>query len=178
MYGHTDIYDEQCSGQPSVSAETIAKVEQEMSEDRHVTVCELCKRIPEVSKSTIDKILTKHLHYRKVYARWVPKMITEVHKRQHVETAHRFLEHYAEQGEKFLDSIVIGDKAWVHFMTPETKEKFCQWQHSNLPKPRKFKQTLSAGKMMASVFGDRKGVLLCEFMPISTTINTARYCET
>ena len=41
------------SGQPSVSAKTIAKVEQEqeMLEDRRVTVHELCEWIPEVSKS-------------------------------------------------------------------------------------------------------------------------------
>ena len=30
MYGRTDVHDEQCSGQPSVLAETIAKMEQEM----------------------------------------------------------------------------------------------------------------------------------------------------
>ncbi|GFT70603.1 hypothetical protein TNCV_1060051 [Trichonephila clavipes] len=31
---------------------------------------------------------------------------------------------------------------------------------------------------MASIFWDRKGVLLCEFMPRGTTINADRYCET
>ena len=41
----TDVYDEQCSGRPSVSAKTIAEVEQEqeMFEDWRMTVCELCK---------------------------------------------------------------------------------------------------------------------------------------
>lgn len=176
--GRTDVHDEQRSGRPSVSAETIAKVEQAMLDDRRVTVRELCERIPEVSKSTIDKILTEHLHYRKVCARWVPKMLTEDHKRQRVEAARAFLERYAEQGEEMLDSIVTGDETWVHYTTPETKEKSRQWRHSNSPKPKKFKQTLSAGKVMASVFWDRKGVLLCEFLPTGTTINAARYCET
>lgn len=31
---------------------------------------------------------------------------------------------------------------------------------------------------MATVFWDKKGVLLIEFMPIGTTINAASYCET
>ena len=48
MYGCTDIHDKQRSGWPLVLAKTIAKVEQEMLEDRHVTVQELCERIPEV----------------------------------------------------------------------------------------------------------------------------------
>ena len=47
MYGCTDAHDEQRSGRPSVSAKTIAKVEQEMLEDQHVTVRELWKWIPE-----------------------------------------------------------------------------------------------------------------------------------
>jgi histone-lysine N-methyltransferase SETMAR len=63
-------------------------------------------------------------------------------------------------------------------MTPETKQQSRQWKHPESPKPRKFKQTLSAGKVMASVFWDRKGLLLCEFMPAGTTINANRYCET
>ena len=51
----TDVHDEQRSGQPSVSAQSIAKVEQEQErlESQRVTVRQLCERIPEVSKSTI-----------------------------------------------------------------------------------------------------------------------------
>ena len=58
MYGRTDVHDEQHSGRPLVSAETIAKVEQEqeMLEHRHVKVHELCEWIPEVSKSTIGNV--------------------------------------------------------------------------------------------------------------------------
>ena len=58
MYGDTDIHDEQCSGQSLVSAEIIAKVEleQEMLENRRVTVRELCESISEISKSTIGNV--------------------------------------------------------------------------------------------------------------------------
>ena len=58
MYGRTDVHDEQHSGQPSVLAETIAKVEQEqeMFEDQRITVRELCERISEVSKSTTGNV--------------------------------------------------------------------------------------------------------------------------
>ena len=58
MYGRTNVHDKQRSGQPSVSAETITKVEQEQEllEDRHVTVRELCEQIPEVNKSMIGNV--------------------------------------------------------------------------------------------------------------------------
>ena len=37
-----------------------------MFEHHNVTDRELFEQIPEVSKNTIDKILTEHLHYREV----------------------------------------------------------------------------------------------------------------
>jgi hypothetical protein len=45
--------DEQRSGRPSVSDETIAKVEETMLKDRRVTVRELCEMIPDVSTTCI-----------------------------------------------------------------------------------------------------------------------------
>jgi hypothetical protein len=43
--------------------------------------------------------------------------------------------------------------------------------HTHSPKkPKKFKQTLSAKKLIATVFWDRKGVLMVEFKQQVTTI--------
>ena len=54
-----------------------------------------------------------------------------------------------------------------------------EWRHSQSPnKPHKFKQTASARKLMATVFWDRQGVLLVDFMPRNTTINADAYCAT
>jgi len=41
-----------------------------------------------------------------------------------------------------------------------------------------FKQTISTRKNMCTVFWDRQGVPLVEFLPQGTTINSAVYCET
>jgi hypothetical protein len=40
-----------------------------------------------------------------------------------------------------------------------------------------FGQMLSARKLMASVFWDRKGVLMVEFIKQGTTITSEVYCE-
>jgi hypothetical protein len=45
-------------------------------------------------------------------------------------------------------------------------------------KPKKFKQALSARKLMATDFWDRKGVLMVEFMQQGTTIKSEVYCGT
>ncbi|KAJ4452248.1 hypothetical protein ANN_03766 [Periplaneta americana] len=42
----------------------------------------------------------------------------------------------------------------------------------------KFKQTLSVRKVICTVFWDRKGILLIDFLPRGKTVNADRYCET
>lgn len=173
--GRTEVHDEQRSGRPSISDELKEQIERELREDRRVTVRDLEQRF-ELSKSTIQRFFNV-MGYHKCCARWVPKMLTEDHKRQRIETSREFLTRYAEQGEVFLDSIVTGDETWVYHFTPESKQQSLEWRHSRSPKKRKFKVTQSDRKIMATVFWDRKGVLLIEFMPTGTTINAASYCE-
>jgi len=90
-----------------------------------------------------------------------------------------FLQRYWEEGDEFLDRIVTGDETWVKFVNAETKEQSKQWMHTHSPnKPKKFKQTLSNKKMIVTVFWNRKGILLTEFMAPGTTITSEVYCET
>jgi hypothetical protein len=50
--------------------------------------------------------------------------------------------------------------------------------HTHSPnKPKKFKQ-MSARKLMAAIFWNRKGVLMVEFVQEGTTIASEVYCKT
>ncbi|GBM56009.1 hypothetical protein AVEN_45151-1 [Araneus ventricosus] len=51
------------------------------------------------------------------------------------------------------------------------------WTYPNSPVTKKFKVSLSAGKVALTVFWDAKGVILIDFFT-SGTINAARYCDT
>ncbi|GFW78978.1 histone-lysine N-methyltransferase SETMAR [Trichonephila clavipes] len=133
--GRTDVHDEARAGRPSASDETIAKVEAAMLEDRRTTVRELCEKIPEVSKTTIDKILTEHLGYSKVCARWVPKCSLQTTSGSELKRPKNFSFHGTTE-EEFLDSIVTGDETWVHYTTPETKEQSKQWKHPSSPRAK------------------------------------------
>jgi hypothetical protein len=71
----------------------------------------------------------------------------------------------------------IGDETSVSFVNVKIKEQSKQWIHTHSPKkPKKFKQT-SARKLMATVFWDRKRVLMVEFMQQGTTMSEM-CCET
>ena len=52
------------------------------------------------------------------------------------------------------------------------------WRHSESPCETKFKQTFSARKVMFTVFWDRRGILLVDFLTRGETVNAERYCET
>jgi hypothetical protein len=63
-------------------------------------------------------------------------------------------------------------------MNVETKQQSKQWMHTDSPNElKKFKQTLSARKLMAAVFWDRKGMLMVEFMQQGNTITSEVYCK-
>ncbi|KAJ4428174.1 hypothetical protein ANN_24189 [Periplaneta americana] len=74
--------------------------------------------------------------------------------------------------------IVTGDETWISHFTPETKQQSMHWRHSGSPVRTKFKQTQSVRKVMCTVFWDRKGILLIDFLPRGETVNADRYCET
>jgi hypothetical protein len=93
-------------------------------------------------------------------------MLADDHRKKRMGAALKFLERYHRDGDKFFDHIVTGDETWVSHFTHESKRQSLEWHHPQSPsKPRKFKQTLSTRKIMATVFWDRKGVLPVEFMP-------------
>jgi histone-lysine N-methyltransferase SETMAR len=86
--------------------------------------------IPEVSKTTIHEAVTEKLGYRKLCARWVPKMLTDDHKTKRMGSALKFLTRYPQEGDEFLDSVVTEDETWVFHHTPESKQQSQQWRHT------------------------------------------------
>ncbi|GFU72413.1 uncharacterized protein TNCV_933641 [Trichonephila clavipes] len=90
-----------------------------------------------------------------------------------------FLEAYDRHGDSLLDRIVNADETWVRHVNCETKLQSMQWGHTSSPKrPRQYLRTLSPKKIMATVFWNRQGVLLFDFLEYGVTINSERYCQT
>uniref|UniRef100_A0A8D8R8P0 Histone-lysine N-methyltransferase SETMAR n=1 Tax=Cacopsylla melanoneura TaxID=428564 RepID=A0A8D8R8P0_9HEMI len=177
--GRTSVHDDQRSGRPSiVTDELVEQIENALRDDRRLTLDELSVIFPQISRTLLHEIITETLGYRKLSARWVPKQLTEQHKLNRVQTSKEFLERYELEGDNFLNSIVTGDETWVAHYTPETKRQSQQWRHTFSPCAKKFKTTISAKKIMASVFWDHKGIILIEYLDQGETINAVRYCET
>jgi hypothetical protein len=154
--GRTNVRDEQ-SGCPFLITEDLKN-----RIDHHIRttgISLLLKFMRNVLKFHVCwflKLLRSISTTKKICARWVPWLLTEEHKGKHMGAALKFFEHYPQEGDNFLDQIVIGDETWIsHNIIPEIKCHSLEWHHSH--SLSKFKQTLSTWKMLAAVFfGTRK----------------------
>lgn len=177
--GRNSVEDEIRQGRPvsSVTDDNIQRVEQMILDNRRVTEDEIAIAM-NISHGSVHTIISEHLKFRKVCARWVPRLLTAQHKEKRFQSALQFLFRYENEGNDFLDKIVTGDESWVHYFTPETKRSSKEWRHVGSPPPKKCKQVPSAGKVMLTLFFDNQGVVYSEYMPRGTTINSEAYCET
>ena len=64
-----------------------------------------------------------------------------------------------------------------HYYEPENKAQSRQWVGRGSPRPKKFKTQPSAGKVMATVFWDAKGIILLDFLPKRSTITGVYYAN-
>ncbi|GBM39506.1 hypothetical protein AVEN_81860-1, partial [Araneus ventricosus] len=72
-----------------------------------------------------------HLSYKKVRARWVPKMLCDDHKARRLASDLTFLTCCSAEGEGFLKSIAIENEFWIQSVTPGTNEQSKQWMNAN-----------------------------------------------
>ncbi|UYV71036.1 hypothetical protein LAZ67_8001492 [Cordylochernes scorpioides] len=96
------------------------------------------------------------------------------HKQQRMKAARDFLEMHRRDGDQPFSRIVTGDESWVHHSIPETNRQSMVWKKPEESAPKKTNVTISAGKVMAIAFWDCKGVLLVDYLPPNTKVNSAR----
>ncbi|GFR70448.1 histone-lysine N-methyltransferase SETMAR [Elysia marginata] len=79
--GQTSLNDGLKSGRPKTSTneENTTRVDEHTKCDRRMKIREIALKL-EIPKNTFHEIVHNTLWYRKVSARWVPKMLTEDHK--------------------------------------------------------------------------------------------------
>ena len=90
--GRTSLEDDDRVGRPqtSKSDNNAQRVDALVREDRRLKVREMAS-ILELSKTTVHRLVHDTLGYRKVSARWVPKMLTDAHKLQRLNVSQYLL---------------------------------------------------------------------------------------
>jgi histone-lysine N-methyltransferase SETMAR len=176
--GRVEIQDDERSGRPvDISTpETIRNIEQLILADRRVKIDDIAERLG-VSHGSVHKIVHEMLGFNKVSARWVPKMLTDVHKEQRLLAARCGLARFRREGDNFLNRIVTTDETWVFHYEPETKRQSLEWKRVTSSVKKKFKSQRATRKVMLTVFWDMQGPITLDFKSQGTTVNSANYCE-
>jgi len=97
-------------------------------------------------------------------------------KSQRCQSSEQLLEFFRRDPNDFLSRLVTMDESWLYHYDPETKQQSMEWRHSGSPgPPKKLQVQKSAGKVLASIFGDQDGILLIDYLLKGQTINAEFY---
>ena len=129
----------------------------------------------QMSRERVSHVIYNVLDMRKLSAKWVPKCLNADQKRERVTASKAILDQFKANSQHFLSRIVTMDETWLHHYDPETKEQSKEWRHRGEPRPKKFRTQKSAGKVMASVFWDKEGIIMIDYLQKGKTINADYY---
>jgi hypothetical protein len=160
-----------------VATETVKQqTDQRIRDYRRVTteeiVVELDKRF-----DFAYNIVHDDLGYRKVCSIWVPRQLSDDHKRARQTIFQEHVDRHAREGNAFLHRTVTGDESWVYHYEPGSKRRLMQWKHLSSPVNKKFKAEACTGKVMLTVFWDVNGPILVYFQEEGQTVTNAQYSD-
>ena len=127
--GDSNVKDRPRSGQPctAVTPRNEERLDQLIHANWRITTRELCTEL-NIGFSELETMVAM-LEYCKVYARWVPQMLTQEHKEHCVQVCQDLLNQYEAEGNSLLDCIITGDKTWCHHYKLESKWQSMEWRH-------------------------------------------------
>ena len=143
--------------------------------DRRIQVEEIAQALG-ISHGSVSTILHDRLGMRKLTARWVPKSLSDEQMATRASVCSALFKRFRSKDD-FLLRLVTVDETWVHYYEPKNKARSRQWVGPGSPRPKKFKTQPSAGKVMATVFWDAKGVIMLDFLPKRSTITGVYYAN-
>ncbi|XP_054734619.1 histone-lysine N-methyltransferase SETMAR-like [Anastrepha obliqua] len=136
--------------------------------DRKVKVREIAD-ILKISAGSVHAVIHKHLGMKKVFSKWVPRLVTPAQKPQGIDDSKSCLDMFTRNKSEFLD------KTWIHHFTPESNRQSAEWHEAGENRPKRPKTLQSAGKIMTSVFWDAHGIIFIDYLQKGQTINSDYY---
>jgi len=134
--GRENVEDDPRSGRPnsSTNGQNMEVVRAVMAKDRRLSVRMIAKETG-LDKNAVHRILTDHLHMRKICEKLVPKNLSVEKKAKRLEICQNLLGRL-EIESNFLDKVITGDKSWVCDYDLETIQQSEEW-HTKSSRPKK-----------------------------------------
>jgi len=113
----------------------VEKVLALIRQNRRLTVREVAEEVG-ICKSLCHQILTDKLKMRRVTAKFVPRLLTDAQKENHVTVSQELFDR-SNADENFLKNVITGNETWVYGYDVETKVQSSQWMGKLSPRPKK-----------------------------------------
>ena len=170
--GRHDMEDLPRSGRPESACDVtnVERVQSQLMKDRRQS-CEQIAHETGLSNASVHKILTDKLGKKKVFAKWVPHLLTDHQRATRLQLSRQHLRRFRKEGENFLSRIITCDETWVFSWDPELKRQSAEWLDEEAPRPEKAKRKQGGLKVMHIIFFDIHGVILTWPVPLGTTVN-------
>lgn len=164
--GHMSTEDDARSGRPkeAVTDENVKKIHKIILGDRKIRLIDKAEAL-KISKERVGHIIHEYLDMRKLCAKWVPRNLTFDQKQQRIDDSEACLEVILRNKTDFFRRYVTMDETWLHHYTPELNRQSAKWTAASEPPPKRGKTQRSAGKVMASVFWDARGIIFYRLSP-------------
>lgn len=147
-----------------------------MQKDARITVREIARHTG-LSSGSVHQVLRNRLKLRKIFARWIPHILSDEQKRGRVQVAKQLLKKYDNCDQRRLSEIVTGDETWVYFYQPERKEKNKVWVSKNGKKPEIAVRTKTVKKVLYAIFFDGNGVVVRFPVPKGKSVTGNMYAN-
>ncbi|KAM8718589.1 hypothetical protein ACLKA7_001318 [Drosophila subpalustris] len=118
--------------------------------DRKVKVREIAD-ILKISAGSVHTIIHEHLGMKKVFSKWVPRLLTPEQKQQRIDESKSCLDMFTRN------------------------KSSAEWHGAGESRPKRPKTQQLAGKVMASVFWDAHGIIFIDYLQKGQTINSDYY---
>ena len=175
--GRTSLEDEARSGRPldATVEEKCKKVLDLVYSDRRIQVEEMAQALG-ISHGSVSTILHDRLGMRKLTARWFHKSLSDEQMATRASVCSALLKRFRSKYD-FLLRLLTVDEPWVHYYESANKAQSRQWVGPGSPRLKKFNTQPSAGKVIATVFWNSKGVIMLDLFTQKKYNNWSVLCK-
>ena len=127
--------------------------------DARLTVRDIARNVG-ISLSMVHLILKKHLKVRKIFARWVPHLLTDKQNRQRDKVAKNMLQMFQTCDKKQFVNVVTGGENWIYNFEPVRKFSNEIWASKYSRPPIIAKRSFNAREVWYAIFFSGEGVAI------------------
>lgn len=175
--GRESVEDDPRSGRPITrTTPYYIKMVRELIEiNCHISMVQI-EAETSLSQGTINIILHQSLQLQKLASRWLPYLLTDLHREKRLTACRHNLAMF-ESGKWRICDVVTADESWIYWRQVGTKSRNMSWVGKDQPPSTIVRQGHYEPKSLITVLFKSTGTLHVDCVPKGGTINAGYYVK-